>query len=39
MRLLLDQDVYEVTRKVLEEQGHDVLTSQEAGLSRAGDSR
>ena len=38
MRLLLDQDVYRITHQVLLNAGHDVLTAQEANLSRAEDS-
>ena len=37
MKLLLDQDVYEVTRRFLRGLGHDVLTAEEVGLSRAAD--
>lgn len=39
MRLFLDQDVYDITRRLLEAQGHEVLTAREAGLSRAEDFR
>ena len=37
MKLLLDQDVYAVTRRYLEKQGYDVVTASELGLSRAED--
>jgi predicted nuclease of predicted toxin-antitoxin system len=37
MRLLLDQDVYAVTIKLLRDQNHDVLTAAELGLSQASD--
>lgn len=39
MRFLLDQDVYVATQKVLEAEGHDVLTARDADLSRAEDSQ
>lgn len=35
MRFLLDQDVYALTVRFLREQGHDVITASELGLSRA----
>ncbi|HEX9652220.1 MAG TPA: DUF5615 family PIN-like protein [bacterium] len=38
MRFLLDQDVYEVTRKFLESLKHDVVPVAQFGLSRADDS-
>lgn len=37
MKLLLDQDVYAVTERFLREQGHDVATASQLGLSRAKD--
>ena len=37
MRFLLDQDVFASTRRVLEQEGHDVLTASAADLSRAED--
>jgi predicted nuclease of predicted toxin-antitoxin system len=39
MRFLLDQDVYAVTARLLQEWGHDVVTARELGLSRAADVR
>jgi predicted nuclease of predicted toxin-antitoxin system len=38
MKFLLDQDVYEKTRRVLIGLGHDVVTASESGLSTAEDS-
>lgn len=38
MKFLLDQDVYGLTARFLTEQGHDVVTASQAGLSRAQDS-
>ena len=38
MKLLLDQDVYALTERFLREQGHDVVTAAQLGLSRADDS-
>jgi len=35
MRFLLDQDVYALTEHFLREQGYDVVTASELGLSRA----
>jgi predicted nuclease of predicted toxin-antitoxin system len=35
MKFLLDQDVYTLTKYFLREQGYDVLTASELGLSRA----
>ena len=37
MRLLLDQDVYEVTARFLSDLGHDVLRVAEVGMSTASD--
>ena len=37
MKFLLDQDVYALTVRFLREQGHDVITASELGLSRAKD--
>ncbi len=37
MKLLLDQDVYEVTARFLIEQGHDVVRVAELGLATASD--
>lgn len=37
MNFLADQDVYEVTVRLLETLGHEVLRAREAGLSRAVD--
>jgi len=37
MRLLVDQDVYQITITWLSEQGHDVVTAREFGLQRAPD--
>lgn len=37
MKLLLDQDVYEVTARYLVEIGHDVLKVSELGMARAED--
>jgi predicted nuclease of predicted toxin-antitoxin system len=37
MRFLLDQDVYALTERFLREQGYDVITASELGLSRAAD--
>lgn len=37
MRFLLDQDVYGVTTRHLQDLGHDVLTAESLGLSRADD--
>ncbi|HEX9387585.1 MAG TPA: DUF5615 family PIN-like protein [Anaerolineales bacterium] len=38
MKFLLDQDVYALTKNFLREQGYDVVTASELGLSRALDS-
>lgn len=38
MKFLLDQDVYALTEHFLREQGYDVVTASELGLSRALDS-
>ncbi len=38
MKFLLDQDVYALTERFLRDQGHDVVTAAELGLSRATDS-
>ena len=38
MKFLLDQDVYALTERFLREQGYDVTTASELGLSRAQDS-
>lgn len=38
MKFLLDQDVYALTERFLREQGYDVTTAGEIGLSRATDS-
>jgi predicted nuclease of predicted toxin-antitoxin system len=38
MKFLLDQDVYALTERFLREQGYDVTTASELGLSRALDS-
>ena len=38
MRFLLDQDVYAVTRRLLRDLGHDVVTAAERNLSRSPDS-
>jgi predicted nuclease of predicted toxin-antitoxin system len=38
MKLLLDQDVYALTERFLREQGYDVVTASQLGLSRASDS-
>jgi len=38
MKFLLDQDVYDLTARFLAEQGHDVVTASQLGLSRAQDS-
>ncbi len=38
MKFLLDQDVYALTERFLREQGYDVVTASELGLSRAQDS-
>ena len=35
MKFLLDQDVYALTARFLHEQGYDVITASELGLSRA----
>ena len=37
MKFLLDQDVYALTARFLIEQGHDVVTAAQLGLSRAQD--
>ncbi|MCO6453302.1 MAG: DUF5615 family PIN-like protein [Caldilineales bacterium] len=37
MKFLLDQDVYAVTRRFLNDLGHDVVTAASVGLSRASD--
>lgn len=37
MRLLIDQDVYEITARFLIELGHDVLRVREIGMARASD--
>lgn len=37
MKFLLDQDVYTLTARFLREQGHDVVTASELGMSRAKD--
>lgn len=37
MKFLLDQDVYAITERFLREQGHDVVTASQLGLSRAKD--
>lgn len=38
MKFLLDQDVYALTERFLREQGYDVVTAAELGLSRSTDS-
>lgn len=38
MKFLLDQDVYALTERFLREQGYDVATASELGLSHADDS-
>lgn len=38
MKFLLDQDVYALTERFLREQGYDVVTASQMGLSRASDS-
>ncbi len=38
MKFLLDQDVYALTERFLREQGYDVATASDLGLSRAQDS-
>ena len=38
MKFVLDQDVYALTDRFLREQGYDVTTASELGLSRAPDS-
>ena len=38
MKFLLDQDVYDLTAHFLAEQGHDIVTASQLGLSRAQDS-
>ena len=38
MKFLLDQDVYALTERFLREQGYDVVTASQLGLSRASDS-
>jgi len=38
MKPLLDQDVYAKTERFLREQGHDIVTASQLGLSRAKDS-
>ena len=38
MKFLLDQDVYALTKHFLREQGYEVVTASELGLSRALDS-
>ncbi|MBI5446283.1 MAG: DUF5615 family PIN-like protein [Deltaproteobacteria bacterium] len=37
MKFLLDQDVYEITARLLRSMGHDVVTAADLGLSRASD--
>jgi predicted nuclease of predicted toxin-antitoxin system len=37
MRIILDQDVYRITRDFLRSLGHDVITAGEMGLARATD--
>lgn len=37
MRLLVDQDVYQITVEWLREEGHDVLTAKDFGVQRFGD--
>jgi predicted nuclease of predicted toxin-antitoxin system len=37
MKFLLDQDVYALTERFLREQGYDIVTAAELGLSRATD--
>jgi predicted nuclease of predicted toxin-antitoxin system len=37
MKLLLDQDVYAITKRLLSSRGHDVVTVAQIGLSRADD--
>lgn len=37
MKFMLDQDVYALTERFLREQGYDVATASELGLSRAPD--
>ena len=39
MKLLLDQDIYQITAKFLLEQGHDVLLASELGLQEASDQK
>jgi predicted nuclease of predicted toxin-antitoxin system len=38
MKFLLDQDVYRQTERFMREQGYDIVTASELGLSRAQDS-
>jgi len=38
MRFLLDQDVYALTERFLADEGHDVVTASQLGLSRSQDS-
>jgi len=35
MKILLDQDIYELTRKFLINKGYDVVSAADIGLSRA----
>ena len=37
MKILLDQDIYELTRKFLENKGYHVVSAADIGLSRADD--
>ncbi|PNW57216.1 UNVERIFIED_CONTAM: hypothetical protein BEN50_07405 [Euhalothece sp. KZN 001] len=39
MKLLLDQDIYQITAKFLLEQGHDILLASELGLEEASDQK
>lgn len=38
MKFLLDQDVYGLTERFIRDQGYDIVTASELGLSRAQDS-
>jgi predicted nuclease of predicted toxin-antitoxin system len=37
VKLLLDQDIYSITRRFLEELGHDVISAADLGLAQASD--
>jgi len=39
VKLLLDQDIYQITAKFLLEQGHDVVLASELGLEEASDQK